>query len=83
MRHRLMLIATRAVGYFMSSDSIEARLREEGLSLHPDIIVLRARLQGTLAEANAAIEQGDLAWAAEALDTAQALVDRFAAKLGG
>ena len=78
-----MLIATRAVGYFMSSDSIEARLREEGLSLHPDIIVLRARLQGTLAEANAAIEQGDLAWAAEALDTAQALVDRFAAKLGG
>ena len=83
MRHRLTLVATRAIGYFMSADSIEASLRSEGLSLHPDIAVLRVRLETALDQTQAAIDRGDLVAAGQSVDLAQALVDRFAAKLGG
>ena len=83
MRHKFMLVATRATGYFISADSIEANLRERGMSLHPDIIVLRVRVQAALAETQSAIDRGDLEAAGESLDLAQALLDRFASKLGG
>jgi hypothetical protein len=83
MRHRLMLVATRAIGYFMSADSIEASLQSQGLSLHTDIAVLRVRLEAALDETQAAIDKGDLDRAGKSVDIAQALLDRFAAKLGG
>ena len=83
MRHRLVLVATRAVGYFMSADSIEASLRSQGLSLPPDIAVLRVRLESALDQTEAAIDRGDLDAAAKSMGVAQALVDRFTAKLGG
>ncbi len=83
MRHRLALVATRAIGYFMSADSIEASLRSEGLSLHPDIAVLRVRLEAALDQTQTAIDRGDLDAAGKSMDVAQALLDRFAAKLGG
>lgn len=83
MRHRLLLVATRAIGYFMSADSIEASLRSQGLSLRPDIAVLRVRLEAALDQTEAAIDRGDLDAAGKSMDIAQALVDRFAAKLGG
>ncbi len=83
MRHRLTLVATRAIGYFMSADSIEASLRSQGLSLHPEIAVLRVRLEGALDQTEAAINRGDLDAAGKSMDMAQALLDRFAAKLGG
>jgi hypothetical protein len=83
MRHRLTLVATRAIGYFMAADSIEASLQSEGLSLHSDIAVLRVRLEATLDEAEAAINRSDLDRAGKTIDVAQALLDRFAAKLGG
>jgi len=82
-RHRLVLIQTRAIAYFHSMDSIEERLRAEGMVLHPETVVLRVRLEGELGEARAALDQDDLAAAGEALDQAQALLDRLAAKLGG
>ena len=83
MRHRLVLIQTRAIAYFHSMDSIEERLRAEGMVLHPQTVVLRVRIEAELGEARAALDQDDLAAAGEALDQAQALVDRLAAKLGG
>lgn len=83
MRHRLVLIQTRAVAYFHSMDSIEQRLRSEGMVLHPETVVLRVRLEAELGEARAALDENDLAAAGEALDQAQALLDRLAAKLGG
>ncbi len=82
-RHRLVLIQTRAIAYFHSMDSIEERLRAQGMVLHPETVVLRVRIEAELGEARAALDQDDLATAGEALDQAQALVDRLAAKLGG
>jgi hypothetical protein len=83
MRHRLVLIETRAIAYFHSMDSIEERLRSEGMVLHPETVVLRVRIEAELGEARAALDADDLATAGEALDRAQALVDRLAVKLGG
>lgn len=83
MRHRLVLIQSRAVAYFHSMDSIEERLRSEGMVLHPETVVLRVRLEAELGEARAALDEDDLAEAGRALDQAQALLDRLAAKLGG
>jgi hypothetical protein len=83
MRHRLVLIQTRAIAYFHSMDSIEERLRAQGMVLHPETVVLRVRLEAELGEARAALDEDDLATAGEALDQAQALLDRLAAKLGG
>ena len=82
-RHRLVLIQTRAIAYFHSMDSIEQRLRSEGMVLHPETVVLRVRIEAELGEARAALDEGDLETAGEALDQAQALVERLAAKLGG
>ena len=83
MRHRLVLIQTRAIAYFHSMDSIEERLRAEGMVLHPETVVLRVRVEAELGGARAALDQDDLPAAGEALDQAQALLDRLAAKLGG
>ena len=83
MRQRLVLIQTRAIAYFHSMDSIEERLRAQGMVLHPETVVLRVRIEAELGEARADLDQDDLTAAGEALDHAQALVDRLAAKLGG
>ena len=83
MQHRLVLIQTRAIAYFHSMDSIEERLRAQGMVLHPETVVLRVRIEAELGEARAELDLDDLAAAGEALDQAQALVDRLAAKLGG
>jgi hypothetical protein len=82
-RHRLVLIQTRAIAYFHSMDSIEERLRAQGMVLHPETVVLRVRLEAELGEARAALDEDDLVPAGEALDRAQVLLDRLAAKLGG
>jgi len=82
-RHRLGLVATRAIAYFQSADSIEAGLRTRGLMLRADLTVLRAQLEGALDETDSAIARGDPRAANAALDRAQVLLERFAAKLGG
>ncbi len=80
---RLGLIATRAIANFRSADSIEANLVSQGQSLHPQLITLRLRIEAALDEAQTAVNQNDTATAKEALDTAQALLDRYAQRLGG
>lgn len=83
LRHRLGLVATRAIAYFRSADSIEENLKQQGAALHPEIVSLRLRLEAALDESEDAIDQCDAALARKALERAQALLDRFAAKLGG
>jgi uncharacterized protein HemX len=80
---RLGLIATRAIANFRSADSIEANLVSQGQTLHPQLITLRLRIEAALDEAQTAVNQNDTATAKEALDTAQALLDRYAQRLGG
>jgi hypothetical protein len=81
--HRLELIATRAIANFRSAESIEKNLKSLGASLHPQLVSLRLRIEAALDRAEDAIKEDDLPAATEALDQAQALLDRYAAKLGG
>ena len=82
-QRRLGLIATRAIANFQSADSIEANLKAQGHSLHPQIVALRLRIEAALDEAQKAIDQADPAAANEELDMAQALLQRFIQRLGG
>jgi hypothetical protein len=82
-RHRLGLVATRAIAYFRSADSIEASLEEEGLSLNAGITALRSLLEAAMDEADAALAKDDLTSADKALGRAEALLGKFAARLGG
>ena len=82
-RLRLGLLATRAIANFRSADSIEANLNTQGLSLHPQIVALRLRIEAALGEAQRAVDHGDAAAANEALDRAQGFLQRFIQQLGG
>jgi hypothetical protein len=82
-KRRLGLLATRALANFRSADSIEANLSERGLSLHPQIVALRLRIEAALGEAQKAVDQADPAAANEALDRAQGFLQRFIQQLGG
>ncbi len=80
---RLGLLATRAIANFRSADSIEANLNAEGLSLHPQIVALRLRIEAALDEAQIAVDHGDPAAANEALDRAEALLHSYIQRVGG
>ena len=80
---RLGLLATRAIANFRSADSIEANLNAQGLSLHPQIVALRLRIEAALDEAQKAVDHGDPAAANEALDRAQAFLHSYIQRLGG
>jgi hypothetical protein len=84
-RHREGLVATRAIAYFHSMDSIEENLDSLGATLHPELVSLRLRIEAALNNTDEALEQSpsDLARANQALDVAEALLARLAAKLGG
>jgi hypothetical protein len=82
-QRRLGLLATRAIANFRSADSIEANLNERGLSLHPQISALRLRIEAALDEAQKAVDEADPAAANQALDRAQALLQRFIQRIGG
>jgi hypothetical protein len=83
MRHREGLVATRAIAYFRSMDSIEENLESMGLELNPDLVSLRTRIEAALDATDAAIDKNDAKSANESLDHAEALVTRLAQKLGG
>ena len=80
--HRLGLVATRAIGYFRSMDSIEENLEAMGLELNPDLVSLRKRIEAALDATDEAIDKNDAKSANESLDRAEALVTRLAQKLG-
>ena len=82
-RHREGLVATRAIAYFRSMDSIEENLEALGLELNPDLVSLRNRIEDELDATDAAIDKNDAKSANESLDRAEALVTRLAQKLGG
>ena len=82
-RQRFLLISTRATANFRSAESIEYRLQQEGMSLHPQLITLRARIEASLDDARDDLQAGRIKDAGESLDRAQAWLDRFARRLGG
>jgi hypothetical protein len=82
-RHRLGLVATRATAHFRSADTIAESLEVEGLSLHPEILALRYRTEGMLDRSEKAIDRGDVGAANEALERAEAFLERFIKRLGG
>lgn len=82
-RHRLGLVATRAIAYFRSLDSIGENLEAMGLELNPDLVSLRARIEAALDATDEALGKNDAKRANESLDQADALVNRLAQKLGG
>ena len=82
-QRRLGLVATRAIANFRSADSIEANLNARGLSLHPQIVALRLRIEAALDAARKAVDHADPAAANESLDTAEVLLHRFIQRLGG
>jgi ElaB/YqjD/DUF883 family membrane-anchored ribosome-binding protein len=82
-RLRFGQVATRAVAHFRAADSIEAGLREDGATLHPQLIELRLRIEAALDETQAAMDKGDFKAAKESIERAEALLDRFARRLGG
>jgi outer membrane murein-binding lipoprotein Lpp len=82
-KRRFMFVSTRAIANFRAVDSIEQRLRDRGLVLHPQLIALRLRIEAALDETDAALKASDLAGAGEAMARAEALLDRYAQSIGG
>ena len=82
-RHRLGLAATRAIAYFRHMDSIAANLDDQGIELHPDLVILRSRIESELDATDEALDQNDPKKANQALDRAEALLGRLAQRLGG
>jgi hypothetical protein len=82
-RERFDTVAASAAGWIQSLDSIESRLNQEGLALHPQLVALRARIGAAIDEAHRAIDRGELKSADRSMSLAGELVDRLGRKLGG
>ncbi len=82
-RHRFSVIVARSIAYFHISDTIDENLMAQGMGLTGEVLVLRLRLETELDRTDEALSLGDLAAAGKSLDRAQALLDRYASKLGG
>jgi hypothetical protein len=76
-------VATRAIAYFRAADSVETRLRGQGVTLHPQLAGLRIRIEAALDATESALKQGDNARAEQTLLRAAALLDRYARSFGG
>jgi hypothetical protein len=81
-RLRFSNAAAQASARFQAAESVEARLRDRGDALHPGITVLRAQIEAALDEANAALGRNEAGDAGAALTRAEALLERFAQRLG-
>jgi uncharacterized membrane protein len=82
-KHHIDLAAIRAAANFRSADSIDARLREDGAVLHPQLTALRMRIEAALSEARFEMDHEDYPAVEDALTRADALLDRFAKAIGG
>lgn len=82
-RHREGLVATRAIAHFHSMDSIEENLNSLGVTLHPQLVSLRLRIEAALNSTDDALDRNDLEAGNKSLDVAEALLARLAAQLGG
>ena len=82
-RLRFGHVASRAVANFRSADSIERNLRAHGSTLHPALAALRTRIESALDDAEEALANGDAAETEDSARRAEALLDKFAAAIGG
>ena len=76
-------VSARATANFASANSIEASLHQWGVTLHPQLISLRIRIQASLKEAQSDLDHGDISEANAAMDRAMGFLDQFAQRLGG
>jgi ElaB/YqjD/DUF883 family membrane-anchored ribosome-binding protein len=82
LRIRFGNAAASATANFQSADAIEAKLRQRGSTLHPQIASLRVQIEAALDSAQSALDANDDAGASAAVIRAEALIDRFARRLG-
>jgi hypothetical protein len=80
---RFNSVSARATANFASADSIDASLRQWGVTLHPQLIALRVRIEAALKEAQSDLDHGEIAEANAAMDRAMGFLDQFARRLGG
>jgi hypothetical protein len=83
LRIRFGNAVAHATANFQSADSIEAKLRYCGSTLHPQIASLRVLIEMALDDARAALDVNAYDDAAASVVRAEALLDRFARRLGG
>jgi hypothetical protein len=83
LRIRFGNAVAHATANFQSADSIEAQLRYDGCTLHPQMATLRVLIEMALDDARAALDANAYDDAAAAIVRAEALIDRFAGRLGG
>jgi hypothetical protein len=83
LRIRFGNAVAHASANFRSADSIEARLRYDGCTLHPRIATLRVQIEMALDDARAALDVNAYDDAAAAVARAEILIDRFVHRLGG
>jgi len=82
-RHRLGLVATKAIANFRSLESIEANLAAMGIQVSPELLMLRQKIEHDLDATDAALVKQNVKAANDALDRAEALVSRLSRRLGG
>ena len=57
-RQHFDLVASRATAIFQAAGSIDERLKDQGATLHPQIVALRMRVDGAIREARVAMDKG-------------------------
>ena len=82
-RERFDAVAASAAGWMHSLDSIEWRLNQDGMTLNPQLVALRARIGASLDQAHREIDRGELRAADRSMKISEELVERLAHKLGG
>lgn len=75
--------STRAEANFRVADNLEAQLKEQGLTPHAQLTTMRLRIESALDLARSAMERSDWTTVDEAVTRADAILDRFAKRIGG
>lgn len=82
-RMKMIHSSTRAEANFRVADNLDSQLRQQGLTINAQLITMRLRIESAMDQARAAMEKSDWAAMDEALTRADAILDRFAKRIGG
>jgi hypothetical protein len=70
-------VSARASALVETVDNMQADLRQQGLTLHPDIAAARNSLVAAINSASAALDRRDWAQLHKSLDRARGWIDRL------
>ncbi|MBS1835644.1 MAG: hypothetical protein JST65_23205 [Acidobacteria bacterium] len=82
-KHRFDDVAARALAVFEMVNNLEARVRENGLTLHPDIRGRKLRVEMALDDAEAAIKENRWKEVRKSTERASAHLERLEKALTG